>query len=346
MSSLEDRIRLAARKRRELDRQLSNQREFGARLQENAAYVRARLRACWANNTYVAPRRNLIADRDIFEEIQRLLRCGDVVRLTKRTPAPVIGEKDRSKHHISYAKQLLANERRRVQRKLPLDVERRVLPIFEATWDVIDRINKQRRRRGENERTFWVPRWVDTGPMLKAMSWGMVCYEGGGQVLNLNPTELVLRAAHADPRQSPARHLRERVRRSLAQEFGAEAPDFFFTLERPVLNVAHLHGAIMAPCGKFPTSRLRNALYRAVTDAAHVRSATDVHMVDLDTPVKWIDYCAKWVRGAQDRSDASPFAATSGMRKRAKNWYEDARSTEIPIPGHLGSPDPFGLYGS
>jgi len=173
--------------------------------------------------------------------------------------------------------------------------------------------------------------------MLKALAWAMVLYEYGGRTLNLNISEAVVNAAHGDPRLTFAQYLRERIKRELTKSLkplGVACPDFFFAVESTELGKTHLHGAILSRHETTFDGVIREALFHAMSGKKVMRTGTEVHLDELVTPAKWVNYCAKWWRGSAFDPEGRVFAATSGLRSVARDWYVEARRDEGPLTGH------------
>ncbi len=47
----------------------------------------------------------------------------------------------------------------------------------------------------------------------------------------------------------------------------------------------------------------------------------------MDTPVRWVSYTTKWATRSQRMLGGSPVAATWGLKRRAKEWYANARKS-------------------
>ncbi|MDP2259940.1 MAG: hypothetical protein Q8J89_09515 [Caulobacter sp.] len=291
----------------------------------------------------------MIADRDIFEEIQLSLRKGHAVRLTSKSPGVVIGEID-TLRTTQTSHRIQKEEQARIKAGHPIGIIRRRLPVLLADWAAIKKVDSARRRRGEIEKVIWVPHWDRTGHMLKGLAWSMSVWEAGGSVLTVNIADSVIEAAERD-RRGFASHMRERLQRELratSQRIGCNTPEFFFVVEASELGTPHLHGGITLPPDGVSRSAIRMALFEAAygKGASLKRTGREIDLQDFRTPAKWANYAAKWWRGSADRLDGRVFAATSGVRAIGKAWYERMRRTEALIGGHEPEDDdPLGLYG-
>jgi hypothetical protein len=327
---------------RPLDQELANDRELGAKVSENAARVKAKLGAFAAKKTYAEPRRDLLQDRDIFEEIQRSLRTGHKVRLTSRSPGPVIGG---GKTFITTktSHRLEKEEHHRLKEGRSIGIIRRKVPVHLTDWKAIERIDRRRRKRGELEKVIWVPHWDRTGHLLKGFAWSMAVWERAGAVMTVNIGESVIEAAGRDARGF-ATHMRERMKRELravSNEIGFERPEFFFVVEASELGRPHLHGGITLPQDPQQHRAIRDALYRASHGRAGgaKRTGREIDLRTYETPAIWANYAAKWARGSAERVQGRVFAASTGVRVLGKAWYDLMRRTEGEIGGHQPDDD-------
>ncbi len=322
--------------RRKLERDYANQRELTRRTLENRMRLEARMRAGSAKKPFVSPQRDPLVDRDIFREIQHLLDQQDKVRLTGRRPPPVIQEKGTSPP-LTREKILKREERLRIKAALPIQTTLRQHPIYEHVWDILVSQAKARRKRGECDYTFWVPRWEDTGAHLKMLAWTMVCYKEYGYALTVNISPEVLAGAEADRRNSAAEHIRDRVRRELrtaCRSKGLSIPEFFFAVEAPSYGDPHLHGGITGPLTKEHRAVVREALFRAGWGTNAKRTGREVDLQELRTPAYWAYYCTKWWRSS-NYDEGRVFAASNGLRSKAAAWYKTMRRSGALLPGHL-----------
>jgi hypothetical protein len=326
---------------RPLDQSLANEREQSTKVMENAVRVQARLRAALAENAYAPPRRDDLADRDIFEEIQRSLRGGHQVRLTGKAPTPVNkGVRGIAKNTSDRINQ---EEVERLRGGLPIGIVRRRIPVHLDDWKVIDIIDRARRQRGELEKTIWIPHWDRTGDHLKSFAWSMAIWENNGAVMTVNIAPAVVEAADRDGRGF-AVHMRERLRRELNKasiKAGYAVPEFFFVVERTELGKPHLHGGITLPDLPPHRQAVRDALFYAShgRELGRKRTGREIDLQPYRTPAIWANYSAKWVRGSRARVDGSVFAATTRVRALGKDWYERMRFSGDLISGHEANLD-------
>jgi hypothetical protein len=266
---------------RPLDQAVANDRELSAKVSENASRLRDKMAARAAKNAYEPPRNDPLADRDIFEEIQRSLRRGHVVRLTSRSPSPVISGIDPLKLSNS-ADRIRREEKARIKAGEPPGIIRRRLPVHILDWEAIDKIDRARRAKGEVEKIVWVPHWDRTGHMLKTFAWSMAVWERAGAVMSINIADNVIAAAQRD-RRGFAAHMRERLKRELsitATRTGFDAPEFFFVVEASQLGRPHLHGGITLPTNEGHRKAIRRALFEAAYGKARRTKPTGREVED------------------------------------------------------------------
>jgi hypothetical protein len=94
-----------------MDRDIANSREAALETNESEARIVEKLRAVRDKKKFVPPRNDMLADRDIFEELQWSLRNGFTLRLSARKPPLVRGIGD--PFRTTQLKRLLDAERDR-----------------------------------------------------------------------------------------------------------------------------------------------------------------------------------------------------------------------------------------
>jgi len=268
----------------------------GDKLDRKRTRIARRLRDMRSGLPTPRVRRSPDEDDAIFNAIKRAIASGDTVRITARTGGPV------------------SDMREAKRRKRIIDPG----PASSLTTT--------------GESIFWVPSWDHAGDKLKALSWGAVMYEAGAYAFSLHLSPEVIKAAKSAP-QGFAGYMRDRLALSLRRAgIGAAvdelAPDFFFSVEAADLHEPHLHGAIIAPEPRL--NEVRAALKKA--GGAWRSPHRQLDLTQLRTPARWVGYISKW-RAVTARiiGDKRTVAATTGLRRRAKLWYQDARATERPI---------------
>ena len=289
-----------------LDKIVANEKEFGLRVAANVVRVEAKLRARSSGKMFQPPRRDAVADRDIVEHIQRSIEAGATVRFGSRA-GPLV-------------------------RRLPT-------PMHQANWKVQtaeDRKTKRKLKPTDSWiKTMWLPHPDHTGDMLKALSWGCSMSGVGARSLTLHLGDEVIDAALADP-LGFVRHMQMRMARELKRAFrsveGAVLPEYFFTVEDTDLGRPHLHGGIQLPSeGRAYLGLVREALKKAGGNSHHRETGRQLHMPELETPARWVNYLSKWVLGSAVRHDGGHFAATNGIRRQGRAWYVKARAGEVVL---------------
>lgn len=299
---------MASIRRRELslDKIVANEKERGLRAAANVVRVEAKLRARTSGKMFQPPRRDAVADRDIVEHIQRSIEAGATVRFGSRAG--------------------------------PL-VRRLHTPMHQANWKVLRAEDRKTRKKLKPTdswlKTMWLPHPDHTGDMLKALSWGCSMSGVGARSLTLHLGDEVIEAAMADP-LGFVRHMQMRMARELKRAFrsveGAVLPEYFFTVEDTDLGRPHMHGGIQLPNEDRAYLRLvREALKKAGGNSHHRETGRQLHMPELETPARWVNYLSKWVLGSAVRHDGGHFAATNGIRRQGRAWYVKARSGEVVL---------------
>ncbi|MDP1912110.1 hypothetical protein [Brevundimonas sp.] len=289
-----------------LDKIVANEKEFGLQVAANAARVNAKLQARSSGKMFQPPRRDPLADRNIVEHIQRSIKAGARVRFGSRE-GPLV-------------------------RRLPT-------PMHEANWKVLSAEDRKTRKKLKPTdswiKTMWLPHPDHTGNMLKALSWGCSMSGVGARSLTLHLGDEVIDAAKADP-LGFVRHMQMRMARELKRAFrsvkGAVFPEYFFTVEDTDLGRPHVHGGIQLP-NEDPAylGIVREALKKAGGNSHHREAGRQLHMPELETPARWVNYLSKWVLGSAVRHDGGHFAATNGIRRQGRAWYVKARSGEVVL---------------
>lgn len=288
---------------------VANEKEAFLRVGANDLRMKAKLRARSSGKIFEAPRRDTVLDRDIFQEIQRCMRAGALVQFGHRS-GPLVS-------------------------RLPS-------PMLQSSWKRRALDDKKERRRLKPtdiwKKSLWLPHPDHTGDMLKALSWGCAMSGAGARSLTLHLAPEVVAAAHADP-HGFVRHIHKRMAKELKAALcpleGAEIPEFFFTVEDTDLGVPHIHGAIFVnEDDERVLPLVRKALKRAGGDCRYTDSGRQLHMPPLETPVRWVNYLSKWIAGSALRHDGGHFAATNGIRKRGREWYQQARSGKVILDPH------------
>jgi hypothetical protein len=288
----------------DIDTAIANEKEQGLRVRENDARMKAKLAASASEKVFIPPRRDALADRDIFLEIQASLQAGASIRLTGTMAAGVI--RRRTPIHVNEWKKIKAQDMKdnRLHRQL-------------ETWI----------------KTMWVPHWDHTGDSLKSLAWGGAMFKAKGRALTLRLGPEVIRAAGAD-RQGFAVHMRRRLTRKLkraSEKAGCSIPEFFFIVEDTDVTEVHLHGAILIPDDPAVYKLIRQALAEAGGEWPRARSGRQVDTPELETPLRWINYIHKWRLGSALRLQGNTFAATNGIRSLGRAWYQNARATGIVL---------------
>lgn len=180
-------------------------------------------------------------------------------------------------------------------------------------------------------RTFRSPHWDHTNDRLKALAWSKVAHMQGGYALSMNLGDEVIASIRA---KGPgfAKHLSERIRtylRRYVAPYQADTPEFFFWIETTARIPIHLHGAIIIHNDNPAVlAAVEKALDGAAGNWKPHASTNKVHMKPIYTPHRWVSYVSKWQLGTRIRiGDDNIAAATNGLRRAARRWYEEARRT-------------------
>ena len=288
----------------DIDQDVANEKELGLRVSQNAARLGEKLASRRSGKVYTSPRRDPFADRDIFLEIQGTLERQGIVRLARRTGPGVISRR---------------------------------IPVHLNEWDDIKKAdNSLRRRLKPDERwtkTILAPGWDHTGDMLKGLAWAMVMFERQGRAMTLRLGPEVITAARLHPKGF-AQFMRRRIKAYLdkaMKPFGLPSSEFFFAVEDTEFGEVHLHGAILAPADPGAFKAMRKALKRAGGVWRSKDTGRQLDTPELYSPVRWVNYIAKWRLGSALNLDSKVSAATQGVRRMAQVWYRQARASGAAI---------------
>lgn len=276
---------------------------------EREAAIKHRLKQKRSATGKKTPLDNRGSDREdfeIFKGIQSSLDDGRAVRFASRRGASVI--------QYGYAARQ-AKAGRPVE--LPIDLD-----------ELID---------------VWVPAWKHTGDHLKSLAWIMALQtlDGVALTFNLNLGSDVIAMAHEAQKARGigfARFVRDRITkklRAVARSFGIEVPDFFFWVEADRADRAHLHGVIVMPWGQDMMKvhrKIRRALKAAGGRWRPTDSGRQLFTQRIRYPAGWVGYVTKWANLTRLRiADGNTVAATSKLRRAAKDWYSHAREGSVVL---------------
>lgn len=286
---------------------LATERERALEVALRHERICSRLAAALSGNVHVEPRNSLHQDAAIFQEIRDSLKAGASIRLTTRQGRGVI---------------------------------KRKAPVYFKDWKKIraeDRkANRQHPDLKDWIKTMWVPHWDHTGDRLKALAWCLAMNEQGARTMTLRLGPEVIEAGLADPK-GLSTHLLRRINRHLkkaANDLSLPVPEHFFMVEASDLGEVHIHGAILLPSNANAYKAFRKALIAAGGEWLGGGSARQLDTQALQTPVRWIGYINKWRLGSAVKIQGKAFAATHGVRRMGKDWYERAIATNAMLrPG-------------
>ncbi len=243
----------------------------------------------------------LDADIAIHTEIMSHFQSGTLVKLTNRDAPGVI-------YYI--------HQKKRFNYKLDNNV----------TLEVKDNVE------------ICLPRHKETGSRLKALSWMMACIEHGplARAFNLNLSVKVIEAARNSPKGMAA-YLRDKITRQLDRDlkpFGLTSPDLTFSVEIEKPGGEHLHGVIILPAevsDRRVYRAIRNSLKRAGGDWNTKEHENQLRWKALYDAPRWGKYASKYDLISKQSAEGLT-AATLGIRKAGKDWYENARDQGWNLP--------------
>ena len=274
-----------------LDQEFANDREQQLRSRQNSQRLRDRVRA---GKTYAPPNADPLLDRDLFLEIQESLDCGHFLKIAGA--------------------------------RGPL-VRQRTYPIRYPQLLSIKKQDQAQRKKKNFEKLLWVPLWRNTGDMLKVLAWSTVLHKEGGAAFTLHLTPEMIAAAKSNPKGF-AYHLQQRIQPELRKSMktlGLAVPDFFFVVEATIQIEPHLHGAIIVPNHPKAWEAIKAALRVAGGFSGMTRKGGEVKLEPMYFAAGHAEYAVKWKLQSVEQIGASIFAATNGLRTRAKDWYVRAR---------------------
>ena len=182
--------------------------------------------------------------------------------------------------------------------------------------------------------TFWTPTWDHAGDKLKQMAWGQVMHINQGCTMTVHLGDDVLAEAQLRNTKEPGSfttYIRNRISDELRKAFtpmGLKPPDFFFTIETAHGIEPHVHGALMVSPNYWQSAE--DALRKA--GGLWKGRERQVLLAEITSAVGWVRYMSKWREQSRIAlEDPRLVAATRGLRKLARDWYDEARRSGAPL---------------
>lgn len=190
--------------------------------------------------------------------------------------------------------------------------------------------------RGRQKHTIWTPDWSHTGDRLKMLSFAQVMSVDGAMAFTANLAPAVVEQGLASPRGLIG-YLTDRLVRELKRG-GLNPQAWAFAIEASPLHDPHLHGLV----GMGDEKTVRDALYRFGGFSGR-RTGREVDLSPITDLEGWADYmlkaplvtrstlsyASKKIIGAG--YTAGVIGASRSVRAAGKRWYQDRRSTGLPI---------------
>lgn len=176
---------------------------------------------------------------------------------------------------------------------------------------------------------YRLPHWEKTTISLKVMAMSVVSAKEGAQTINLRLNPEVCAKALRSPR-GPAGYMQDTIRKSLERAFGkGSIPEFWFVIEADSKDRFHLHGAVETPSMSSAVTMIDQALRGAGgkwddRKGQHHQQLTK----GVDEPLWWAFYAVKTMNiGWRRLGEVKLFASTEGLRRRARETWDDLRKT-------------------
>lgn len=169
---------------------------------------------------------------------------------------------------------------------------------------------------------YRLPHWEKATLPLKVMALSMESQRQGAHSINLRLSKDIDEAARRSPR-GIASYMQDRIRKALKETFADDAPEFWFVIERDHATRFHLHGAVVVPhpgCEGMIDDALRKA-----GGSWSQKVYQQVGRPVLE-PIYWAHYATKSLNLTVRDIDTRLFASTVGIRRAARDGWEDLRS--------------------
>ena len=246
-----------------------------------------------------------------------------VAAIQKRVKAKVRGDANR----IEKKREVASKSARPELRRFPQNDRRYVEILGKAEkegWleDVPLVVTKIRTELG----VYKPPHWDKTTTPLKVMAMSVDLAKRGARTINLRLSPDVCSQAASSPR-GPAGYVQNRIREAFKREFAADAPEFWFVVERDNDSRFHLHGAVECPNEDLFAEGIDAALRRA---GGYWNSAGGHHHQQvsrtLTDPFWWAHYVTKDLNVTALSIERKLMGSTSEIRAVARGGWDGLRS--------------------
>lgn len=172
---------------------------------------------------------------------------------------------------------------------------------------------------------YRLPHWEKTRTALKMMAMALESHNQGAMTFTLRLGPALCQKAMLSPR-GPASYVQARIRDELTRALEADAPQFWFIIERDTSQRFHAHGAVVAPPGSAAEPLIKTALQRAGAWEGAAAELYQVEMKPLTHPIGWAAYLCKELNVTSRDIDRKLLASTVGIRRRARDGWDSVRA--------------------
>lgn len=174
---------------------------------------------------------------------------------------------------------------------------------------------------------YRLPHWEKTTLPLKVAALSLETAHRRGRTINLRVGHTFSKKALGSSR-GPVSFIQNQVRETLKRRFEADAPEFWFVMERDNDDLFHLHGAYVDQAHvdhRLVDAALRDAGRWDETAGAGLSQKS----VELRDPLYWASYVVKQMNLTTTLTDRKLLASTAELRDAARGAWDRWRS-ELP----------------
>ncbi|WEK39592.1 MAG: hypothetical protein P0Y50_13800 [Candidatus Brevundimonas colombiensis] len=174
---------------------------------------------------------------------------------------------------------------------------------------------------------YSLPHWEKTTIALKVMALSCETAKRGGRAINLRISDAMSDKALSSQR-GPVSFVQNQVRETLKRRFAADAPEFWFVMERDNDRRFHLHGAYET--ADHIDHRLVDAALRDAGGwSADAGKGTAQLSRPLTEPLFWASYVVKTINLTSTMTDRKLLGSTAEIKTSARGGW-DALSGGLP----------------
>lgn len=175
---------------------------------------------------------------------------------------------------------------------------------------------------------YRLPHWEKTTLPLKVAALSLETEKRGGRTINLRIGDTFSKKALGSSR-GPVSFMQNQVRETLKRRFAADAPEFWFVMERDSDDLFHLHGAYVDQ--RHVGHGLVDAALRDAGGWSSPKGKGRAHQsAELKDPLYWASYVIKQMNLTSTLTDRKLLASTAELRDAARGAWDGWRSR---LPG-------------